>query len=73
MMERKLNVYKGVSIYNNNNPIFVEADKDRIIQVLSNLLSNATSLQIKGKYLLIYLKRMMITMRRMVVGEKKSL
>jgi two-component system, OmpR family, sensor histidine kinase VicK len=33
----------------NNNPIFVEADKDRIIQVLSNLLSNAIKFTNQGK------------------------
>jgi two-component system, OmpR family, sensor histidine kinase VicK len=33
----------------NNNPIFVEADKDRITQVLSNLLSNATKFTNQGK------------------------
>ncbi|HZC47419.1 MAG TPA: ATP-binding protein [Nitrososphaeraceae archaeon] len=34
---------------NDNNPIFVEADKDRIIQVLSNLLSNAIKFTDRGK------------------------
>ena len=34
---------------NNNNPIFVEADKDRIIQVLSNLLSNAIKFTNQGQ------------------------
>ena len=34
---------------NNNKPIFVEADKDRIIQVLSNLLSNAIKFTNQGK------------------------
>ena len=34
---------------NNNDPIFVEADKDRIIQVLSNLLSNAIKFTDQGK------------------------
>jgi signal transduction histidine kinase len=34
---------------NDNNPIFVEADKDRIIQVLSNLLSNAIKFTDQGK------------------------
>ena len=34
---------------NKNNPIFVEADKDRIIQVLSNLLSNAIKFTDQGK------------------------
>ena len=34
---------------NNNNPIFVEADRDRIVQVLSNLLSNAIKFTIQGK------------------------
>jgi two-component system sensor histidine kinase VicK len=33
----------------NNNPIFVEADKDRIIQVLSNLLSNAIKFTNQGQ------------------------
>ena len=33
---------------NNNKPIFVEADKDRIIQVLSNLLSNAIKFTNQG-------------------------
>jgi two-component system, OmpR family, sensor histidine kinase VicK len=33
----------------NNNPIFVEADKDRITQVLSNLLSNAIKFTNQGK------------------------
>ena len=36
-------------INNNNNPIFVEADKDRIIQVLSNLLSNAIKFTNQGQ------------------------
>ena len=34
---------------NNNNPIFVEADRDRIIQVLSNLLSNAIKFTDQGE------------------------
>jgi two-component system, OmpR family, sensor histidine kinase VicK len=34
---------------NNNNPIFVEADRDRIVQVLSNLLSNAIKFTNQGK------------------------
>ena len=34
---------------NNNNPIFVEADRDRIIQVLSNLLSNAIKFTNQGE------------------------
>ena len=34
---------------NNNNPIFVEADKDRIIQVLCNLLSNAIKFTNQGQ------------------------
>jgi two-component system, OmpR family, sensor histidine kinase VicK len=34
---------------NNNNPIFVEADKDRITQVLSNLLSNAIKFTNQGE------------------------
>ncbi|HEX2124630.1 MAG TPA: ATP-binding protein, partial [Nitrososphaeraceae archaeon] len=34
---------------NNNKPIFVEADKDRIIQVLCNLLSNAIKFTNQGK------------------------
>ena len=34
---------------NNNNPVFVEADKDRIIQVLSNLLSNAIKFTNQGQ------------------------
>jgi two-component system, OmpR family, sensor histidine kinase VicK len=34
---------------NNNNPIFVEADRDRIVQVLSNLISNATKFTNQGK------------------------
>jgi two-component system, OmpR family, sensor histidine kinase VicK len=33
----------------NNNPIFVEADKDRVIQVLSNLLSNAIKFTNQGQ------------------------
>jgi two-component system sensor histidine kinase VicK len=33
----------------NNNPIFVEADKDRIIQVISNLLSNAIKFTNQGQ------------------------
>jgi two-component system, OmpR family, sensor histidine kinase VicK len=34
---------------NNNNPIFVEADRDRITQVLSNLLSNAIKFTNQGE------------------------
>jgi two-component system, OmpR family, sensor histidine kinase VicK len=34
---------------NNSNPIFVEADRDRIIQVLSNLLSNAIKFTDQGE------------------------
>ena len=34
---------------NNNNPIFVKADRDRITQVLSNLLSNAIKFTNQGK------------------------
>lgn len=34
---------------NNDNPIFVEADRDRIIQVLSNLLSNAIKFTDQGE------------------------
>jgi two-component system, OmpR family, sensor histidine kinase VicK len=34
---------------NNNNPIFVEADRDRIVQVLSNLLSNAIKFTNQGE------------------------
>jgi two-component system, OmpR family, sensor histidine kinase VicK len=34
---------------NNNDPIFVEADRDRIIQVLSNLLSNAIKFTNQGE------------------------
>jgi two-component system, OmpR family, sensor histidine kinase VicK len=33
----------------NNNPIFVEADRDRIVQVLSNLLSNAIKFTNQGE------------------------
>ena len=42
----------NIEIINNNNnnyPIFVEADKDRIIQVLSNLLSNAIKFTNQGQ------------------------
>ncbi|MDW0282476.1 MAG: ATP-binding protein, partial [Nitrososphaeraceae archaeon] len=35
------NIKLSIKNINNNNPIFVEADGDRIIQVLSNLLSNS--------------------------------
>jgi two-component system, OmpR family, sensor histidine kinase VicK len=34
---------------NNNNPIFVEVDRDRITQVLSNLLSNAINFTNQGE------------------------
>ena len=34
---------------NNNNPIFVEADGDRIVQVLSNLLSNSIKFTNQGE------------------------
>jgi signal transduction histidine kinase len=34
---------------NNNNPIFVEADRERITQVLSNLLSNAIKFTDQGE------------------------
>ena len=42
----------NIEIINNNNnnyPVFVEADKDRIIQVLSNLLSNAIKFTNQGQ------------------------
>ena len=34
---------------NNNYPIFVEADSDRIVQVLSNLLSNSIKFTNQGE------------------------
>ena len=60
---------------NDNNPIFVEADKDRIIQVLSNLLSNAIKFTDQGKISINLFEKNDDNneRRRMVVGEKKSL
>jgi two-component system, OmpR family, sensor histidine kinase VicK len=45
----KANVQLVLKNNNNNNPIFVEADRDRIIQVLSNLLSNAIKFTDQGE------------------------
>ena len=43
------NIKLSIKNNNNNNPIFVEADRDRIIQVLSNLLSNAIKFTNQGE------------------------
>ena len=43
------NIKLSIKNINNNNPIFVEADGDRIIQVLSNLLSNSIKFTNQGE------------------------
>jgi nitrogen-specific signal transduction histidine kinase len=43
------NIKLSIKNNNDNNPIFVEADGDRIIQVLSNLLSNSIKFTIQGE------------------------
>jgi two-component system, OmpR family, sensor histidine kinase VicK len=43
------NIKLSIKNNNNNNPIFVEADGDRIIQVLSNLLSNSIKFTNQGE------------------------
>ena len=43
------NIKLSIKNNNNNSPIFVEADGDRIIQVLSNLLSNSIKFTIQGE------------------------
>ena len=46
---RGSNIKLSIKNNNNNNPIFVEADEDRIIQVLSNLLSNSVKFTNQGE------------------------
>jgi signal transduction histidine kinase len=55
-------IYKSKEYFNKHNPIIVEADKMRITQVLSNLLSNASKSSIctedrKTKFIYVDIKR----------------